>query len=106
MDETECCGAPIIGVNDIIPLQLAKEKLDHIEAVGAQALITVCPFCHMMYDLHQSRIERVFDVKFDIPVLHYTQLLGLAMGFSPDELGFKELRVDTTQLLDQLARAK
>ncbi len=106
MDETECCGAPIIGVNDIIPLQLAKEKLDHIEAVGAQALITVCPFCHMMYDLHQSRIERVFNVKFDIPVLHYTQLLGLSMGFSPDELGFKELRVDTTQLLDQLARAK
>ncbi len=102
MDETECCGAPIIGVNDAIPLQLAKEKLDHIRAVGAQALITVCPFCHMMYDLHQSRIERVFSEKFGIPVLHYTQLLGLAMGFSPDELGFKELRVDATELLSQL----
>jgi len=102
MDETECCGAPIIGVNDVIPLQLAKEKLDHIRAVGAQALITVCPFCHMMYDLHQSRIERAFNEKFGIPVLHYTQLLGLAMGFSPDELGFKELRVDATELLSQL----
>ncbi len=102
MDETECCGAPIIGVNEMIPLQLAKEKLDHIRAVGAQALITVCPFCHMMYDLHQSRIERAFNEKFGIPVLHYTQLLGLAMGFSPDELGFKELRVDATELLSQL----
>jgi len=102
MDETECCGAPIIGVNDTIPLQLAKEKLDHIKAVGAQALITVCPFCHMMYDLHQSRIERAFNETFGIPVLHYTQLLGLAMGFSPDELGFKELRVDATKLLSQL----
>ena len=102
MDETECCGAPITGVNDVIPLQLAREKLDHIRAVGAQALITVCPFCHMMYDLHQSRIERVFNEKFDIPVLHYTQLLGLAMGFSPDELGFKELRVDATKILNEL----
>ncbi len=102
MDKTECCGAPIIGVNDMIPLQLAKEKLDHIRAVGAQALITVCPFCHMMYDLNQSRIERAFNEKFGIPVLHYTQLLGLAMGFSPDELGFKELRVDATELLSQL----
>ena len=102
MDETECCGAPIIGVNDVIPLQLAREKLGHVRAVGAQALITVCPFCHMMYDLHQSRIERVFNEKFDIPVLHYTQLLGLAMGFSPDELGFKELRVDATKILKEL----
>ena len=102
MDETECCGAPIIGVNDVIPLQLAREKLNHIMAVGAQALITVCPFCHMMYDLHQSRIERAFNEKFGIPVLHYTQLLGLAMGFSPDELGFKELRVKATELLSQL----
>jgi heterodisulfide reductase subunit B len=102
MDETECCGAPIIGVNDTIPLQLAREKLDHIRTAGAQALITVCPFCHMMYDLHQSRIERAFNEKFDIPVLHYTQLLGLAMGFSPDELGFKELRVDATKILNEL----
>ncbi|MDH5449808.1 MAG: CoB--CoM heterodisulfide reductase iron-sulfur subunit B family protein [Candidatus Bathyarchaeota archaeon] len=99
MDEMECCGAPIIGVNDKIPLQLAREKLDHIRAVGAQALVTVCPFCHMMYDLNQPRIERTFNEKFDIPVLHYPQLLGLAMGFSPDELAFKQLRVDASRIL-------
>jgi heterodisulfide reductase subunit B len=102
MDETECCGNPIIGVNSQIPLQLARDKLNHVKAVGAQALITVCPFCHMMFDLHQSRIERAFNEKFGIPVLHYTQLLGLAMSFSPHELGFKELRVDATKLLNQL----
>ncbi len=99
MDETECCGAPIIGVDDKIPLQLAREKLSHIRAVGAQALITVCPFCHMMYDLNQPRIERTFNEKFGIPVLHYPQLLGLAMGFSPDELAFKQLRVDATKIV-------
>jgi len=99
MDEMECCGAPIIGVNAEIPLQLAREKLDHIRAVGAQALITVCPFCHMMYDLNQPRIERTFNEKFSIPVLHYTQLLGLAMGFNPDELAFKQLRVNASKIL-------
>lgn len=99
MGEMECCGAPIIGVNDKIPLQLAREKLGHIRAVGAQALITVCPFCHMMYDLNQPRIERTFNEKFGIPVLHYPQLLGLAMGFSPDELAFKQLRVDASKIL-------
>jgi heterodisulfide reductase subunit B len=97
-DETECCGAPIIGVNAEIPLQLAREKLGHIKAVGAEALITVCPFCHMMYDLNQPRIERTFNEKFGIPVLHYPQLLGLAMGFDPDELAFKQLRVDASKI--------
>ncbi len=102
MDETECCGNPIIGVNAEIPLQLARDKLDHIRAVGAQALITVCPFCHMMYDLHQSRIERAFNEKFGIPVLHYPQLLGLAMGIEPDELAIKDLRVDASKLVNRL----
>ncbi len=102
MDETECCGAPIIGVNAEIPLQLAREKLDHIRAVGAQALITVCPFCHMMYDLNQPRIERTFNEKFGIPILHYTQLLGLAMGFSPEELALKQLRVDASEILTEV----
>jgi len=102
MDEAECCGNPIIGVNESIPFQMAKEKLDHIIAVGAQALITVCPFCHMMYDLNQPRIERTFNTKIGIPVLHYPQLLGLAMGFSPEELAINELRVKPTQLLEQI----
>ena len=99
IDENECCGNPIIGVNSQIPLQLARHKLNNIKAVGAQALITVCPFCHMMYDLHQPRIERAFNEKFGIPVLHYPQLLGLAMGMSPDELALKELRVNASELL-------
>jgi heterodisulfide reductase subunit B len=102
IDETECCGNPIIGVDAEIPLQLARDKLDHIRAVGAQALITVCPFCHMMYDLHQSRIERKFNEKFGIPVLHYPQLLGLAMGMNPDELALKDLRVDASELVNRL----
>jgi len=102
MDEAECCGNPIIGVNESIPFQMAKEKLDHIMAVGAQALITVCPFCHMMYDLNQPRIERNFNTKIGIPVLHYPQLLGLAMGFSPEELAINELRVKPSELLQQI----
>jgi len=102
IDETECCGNPTSGVNNEIPLQLAREKLDHVRAVGAQALITVCPFCHMMYDLQQARIERRFNEKFRIPVLHYPQLLGLAMGMSLDELALKALKVDASELASLL----
>jgi heterodisulfide reductase subunit B len=99
MDESECCGNPIIGVNEAVPFQVAKEKLEHIRAVNAQALITVCPYCHIMYDLNQPRIERAFNEKFGIPVLHYPQLLGLAMGMSAEELAFRDLRVKPTEIL-------
>jgi heterodisulfide reductase subunit B len=100
MYETDCCGAPIVGVNDQIPLQLAGNKLRNIKAVKAQALITVCPFCHMMFDVNQTRIERLLSEKFGIPVLHYPQLLGLAMGIDPKELALDELRVDPTKILN------
>jgi heterodisulfide reductase subunit B len=102
MDETACCGNPIIGVNEDVPFQMAKEKLEHVRAVGAQALITVCPFCHIMFDLNQPRIERAFNEKFNLPVLHYPQLLGLAMGFSLEELAINELRVKPTELLNMV----
>jgi len=98
--ETDCCGAPIIGVNDQIPLRLAGDKLRNIKAVNAEALITVCPSCHMMFDINQQRIERLLSEKFGIPVLHYPQLLGLAMGINPKELALDELRVKPTNILN------
>jgi heterodisulfide reductase subunit B2 len=100
MYETDCCGAPIIGVNDKIPLYLAGDKLSNIQKVDAEALITVCPFCHMMFDINQPRIERLLNKKFGIPVLHYPQLLGLAMGFTPKQLALDELRVNPTNILN------
>lgn len=100
MFETDCCGAPIIGVNDKIPLYLAGDKLRNIRSVKAEAMITVCPFCHMMFDINQPRIERVLNEKFDIPVLHYPQLLGLAMGLTPKELALDDLRIKPTKILN------
>ena len=102
MDETECCGAPSVGVSDKIALQLARDKLNHIKTVDAQALITICPFCHIMYDTNELRIEKMFNEVYGVPVLHYPQLLGLAMGMSPEELAFNELRVDCSKILKQV----
>ena len=106
MDETECCGAPSVGVNDKIALQLARDKLNHIKMVDAQAMITICPFCHIMYDTNELRIEKMFNETYGIPVLHYPQLLGLAMGIPLEELAFNELRVDVSKILKQVAEGE
>jgi heterodisulfide reductase subunit B2 len=103
VDETECCGAPSVGVSDKVALQLARDKLSHVKQVDAQALITICPFCHIMYDTNELRIEKMFNEVYGIPVLHYPQLLGLAMGMTPEELTFNELRVSAKKLLDQVS---
>ncbi|MCW3981701.1 MAG: CoB--CoM heterodisulfide reductase iron-sulfur subunit B family protein [Candidatus Bathyarchaeota archaeon] len=106
VDKIACCGAPIAGVNDQIPLQLTRQKLVNIKNAGAEAVVTVCPFCHMMFDTNQPRIERLFKESFRIPILHYPQLLGLAMGLAPEELALKSLRVDPTQLVSQATSPK
>jgi heterodisulfide reductase subunit B len=106
MDETECCGAPSVGVSDKVALQLARDKLNHIKDVKAEALITICPFCHIMYDTNELRIEKMFNEVYGIPVLHYPQLLGLAMGMNPEELAFNELRVDSSKILKQVCEVK
>ena len=103
MDETECCGAPSVGVSDKVALQLARDKLSHIKDVGAQALITICPFCHIMYDTNELRIEKMFNETYGIPILHYTQLLGLALGILPEELVLNELRVNASKIIEQVA---
>jgi len=102
IDETECCGAPSVGVSDKIALQLARDKLNHVKMVEAQALVTICPFCHIMYDTNELRIEKMFNEAYGIPILHYPQLLGLAMGLTPEELAFNELRVNASKILKQI----
>ncbi|MGD6933008.1 MAG: CoB--CoM heterodisulfide reductase iron-sulfur subunit B family protein [Candidatus Bathyarchaeia archaeon] len=105
VDETECCGAPSVGVSDKVALSLARDKLSHLKDVEAQAMITICPFCHIMYDTNELRIEKLFNETYGIPILHYPQLLGLAMGMNPEELAFKDLRVDPSNILKQVAES-
>ena len=80
----------------------AHDKLNHVKIAGAQALITSCPFCHIMFDTNELRIERIFSETYGIPVLQYPQLLGLAMGMTPEELSFNNLRGDTSKIIKQV----
>ena len=77
----------------------SKLKLKSIKESGADLIVTLCPFCHTQYDLNQSIIEEEYSEEYNIPVLHYTQLLGLAQGISFDDLGLYENRVPADEVL-------
>ena len=92
-DKFMCCGAGggVRGAFKEVSLDFTREKLTNMVAAGADAIITTCPFCHLQLDLGQLEVNNIFKDKiqapFKIPVIYYTQLLGLALGMSFEELG-------------------
>lgn len=92
-EEDGCCGGGILAVDPETALAIAKSKLDHIHITEADGMVLICPFCDIMYEINQRSIERQFGVSYRLPVLYYPQLLGLALGFTPEELGFQLNRV-------------
>lgn len=101
-DLKQCCGGGILGIEKETALKMSKTKLKHIKKANADAIVLICPFCAIMYDSNQKKIEKKFGEKYNIPVLYYPQLLGLALGFEPKELGLHLNRVNTKQLLKKI----
>jgi heterodisulfide reductase subunit B len=104
-DKDLCCGAGggIRGSNVPLADDIAREKLDNLQAVGVDAIINVCSFCHLQYEQAQVELNKELgEERYQIPVLYYTQLLGLAMGIDPVELGLSVHLVDTSPLLKKL----
>lgn len=97
-----CCGAGILAMNENISFSMAGKKLSSIKDTGADAISLICPFCSVMYDNNQPAIESKFSSVYNLPVLYYPQLLGLALGMNKKELGFKMNRVKVDMLLEKL----
>ncbi len=97
-----CCGGSILGVKEETSLRMAKSKLDSASQKGVDTLVLICPFCSVMYEGNQKRIEKEFGTEYKLPVLYYPQLLGLALGLDPkQELGFNLNRVKARALLER-----
>ncbi|MEA1985764.1 MAG: CoB--CoM heterodisulfide reductase subunit B [Euryarchaeota archaeon] len=103
-DKMSCCGAGG-GVRSALldtSLAMTEHKLSRIDAAGVDCIVDACPFCHLQFDAGQVDIKERTGKDYGIPVLHYMQLLGLALGFTVKELGIDMNYVTDQEFLDKV----
>jgi len=96
----KCCGFPIITMNKEASLKQAGRHLGDAVDAEADCLVTPCPLCHLNLDLQQPGAERLAGRELRMPVLHLPQLVGLAFGLEPKELGMNKHVVKPTSVID------
>ena len=96
----KCCGFPIITMNKEASLKQAGRHLGDAIDADADCLVTPCPLCHLNLDLQQPLAEGVLGRELGMPVLHLPQLVGLALGLDPKELGMGRHVVKPTAVID------
>ena len=95
---TKCCGFPIIMMNKDASHDMAGNALIDAIDSGADCVVTGCPLCHLSLDAYQPEIDKMNKKGCSIPVLHLPQLVALALGYSPQELGMDKHIISTTRL--------
>ncbi len=102
--KTKCCGGPILITNEDLALELAKDLLLMAKDSGADCMVVTCPMCHLQLDAKQKAVEAKFNIKIDMPVIYFTQLIGLAMGIAPKELGLDKHLIATDEVIAKAGR--
>ena len=96
--KTECCGASLSMTDASVVSRLGYKLLSMAQQAGAECIVVACPLCQMNLDLRQVDARKIYGEINQMPVLYITQLLGLALGLSPEELGLKALSVSAESL--------
>ncbi|MFM8560618.1 MAG: CoB--CoM heterodisulfide reductase iron-sulfur subunit B family protein [Solirubrobacterales bacterium] len=96
----KCCGFPIITMNKKASLAQAGRHLGDATDADADCLVTPCPLCHLNLDLQQPMAAKEVGRDLKMPVLHLPQLVGLALGLEPKELGLQHHVVKPTSVID------
>ena len=104
--KTRCCGVSL-GITQLqIALELSRKILKNAKGVGADAIVVACPLCHVNLDARQKQIEEEYKEIYQLPIIYFTQLMGLAFGIKPEELGLDKHFVDPLSLLERVMGSK
>jgi succinate dehydrogenase / fumarate reductase cytochrome b subunit len=98
----KCCGFPIIQAREETALGELIQPIEQAKEAGADVIVTPCPLCHLSLDAWQSKLKKTTGKDFAMPILHLSQLVGVAAGLEESELKFKRHVVPVTPVLEKL----
>ncbi|MDP2846152.1 MAG: CoB--CoM heterodisulfide reductase subunit B, partial [Candidatus Methanoperedens sp.] len=107
-DKMMCCGfGGGVRARDVeVALDITREKLTNMIDAGADCVVNACASCHLEFDRGQTEIQHAFGDEFALPVLYYTQLLGLALGITPHDLGMLRQNIPVDPVLNKIGGNK
>jgi len=100
--KTKCCGGPILVPKQDVVFALTKKLLDEAKSLGADCIVLACPLCATNLELRQPDIEKKYNARYDLPILYITELIGLALGIKPGNLGLNKHIVSPKPILNKL----
>lgn len=101
-NKLKCCGGLLRGFSDDLALELAREKVANTSKAGADCITTLCPFCFVALDIGQIQIRGKLKESYDMPVIHYSELLALALGVDPKELALETHKIKLDKVLGKI----
>jgi len=100
--KVKCCGFPIIQAREEVALGELIQPIEQAIEAGADAMVTPCPLCHLSLDAWQQKLEKQTGRRFEMPIFHLSQLIGVAAGLEDSELKFKRHVVSMQPVLEKL----
>ncbi len=104
--KTHCCGGHLTQISELQAFELIRRLLQAAVDHGADMIVCMCPMCQLNLDAYQGQVNRHYRTAFQVPIVFFTQLLGIAFGIEPREIGFGREIVRAEKLIrDKLAGA-
>ncbi|NOX34182.1 MAG: disulfide reductase [Deltaproteobacteria bacterium] len=101
--KSECCGAPLLGINDALSKNIMEKKLSNARQAGAHFIAVACPYSFLQFDSFQSRVAKESNDFQTLGAILYPQLLGLTLGIDSSILGIQRNQIDITSLESYLS---
>lgn len=98
----DCCGGHMTQISKPVALELIRRLIHAAAEYRADMLVTLCPMCQLNLDAYQAEMNHYFHTNYHIAVTYFTQLIGLALGKDPKELGFGKEFVDARPALGRI----
>jgi heterodisulfide reductase subunit B len=100
--KTHCCGGHMTQISSPVAYELIRRLLYAADSYRADLMVTLCPMCQLNLDAYQDDTNRYFKTNYNIPIVYFTQMIGLAFGHEPAELGLGKEFVDPRPALAKI----